>query len=54
MKDATYLGDGLYVRLNRDQYEVFAHNGVEAINTVYLDPHVLEAFLKFVEETRVR
>lgn len=48
----TYLGDGLYVDYDGWQVRLFAHNGVSATNEVFLDPDVLEAFLRFAQTKR--
>jgi hypothetical protein len=51
---ATYLGDGLYVSHDRWQVELFACNGIEKTNRVFLDPPALAAFLRYVEPLRAR
>lgn len=48
-KDATYLGDGLYVRLDQGfQIELFAYNGIGITNQVYLEPTVWRNLIEWV------
>jgi len=47
--DDVYLGDGLYAAFDGYQIELYASNGINKTNQVYLDSHVLAAFLKYVE-----
>jgi hypothetical protein len=44
MDNATYLGDGLYVTHTAWEVELYAHNGIEKTNRVFLDPPTLRAF----------
>jgi hypothetical protein len=45
----SYLGDGLYAAFDGWQIELYAHNGIEKTNSVFLDSDTLAAFLKYVE-----
>lgn len=47
MSNKTYLGDGLYVNFDGYQLMVSAENGVVATDTVYMEPNVLVALLRF-------
>lgn len=47
-----YLGDGLYVDFDGYQIKLYAHDGMRATNTVYLEPRVLGRFLEYVEELK--
>lgn len=47
---ARYLGDGLYADYDGYQIELYASNGVEKTNAVYLEPGVLAAFQAFVAD----
>jgi len=50
---ATYLGDGLYVTAEDwGQVELFTHNGLGKTNQVFLEPSVLEAFERWLEQWR--
>lgn len=51
-KMRTYLGDGLYAEFDGFQIRLFAHNGVTHTNEVYLEPAVLQSFLKFIEQVK--
>lgn len=51
-RDKAYLGDGLYVEYDGWQIKLYASDGVEATNTVYLEPAVLTAFEKYVKKLR--
>lgn len=45
----VYLGDGLYARLDESRtVELYASNGIEKTNSVFLEPEVLEAFKKWL------
>lgn len=44
----VYLGDGLYVRFDGYQVELYAHDGESRKNSVYLEPQVLQAFLSWL------
>jgi hypothetical protein len=46
---ATYLGDGLYADFDGYNVEIFASNGIIRTNRVFLEPCVLETFLRWVE-----
>lgn len=45
----TYLGDGLYCRFDGYGFTLFASNGVETTDQVYLEPHVVEAFKNYID-----
>lgn len=47
-RDKAYLGDGLYAEYDGWQIKLYASNGVEATNTVYLEPQALRAFEAYV------
>ena len=47
--DDVYLGDGLYAAFDGYQIELYASDEMVKTNQVYLDLHVLAAFLKYVE-----
>ncbi len=49
-----YLGDGLYAEFDGYQVALFAHDGIRATNTVYLEPQVLESFLRWIEGLRAK
>jgi hypothetical protein len=52
MREAVYLGDGLYVALDGYQIELFAHNGVEKTNRVFLDKEALSNFKRWLDMMR--
>ena len=47
-----YLGDGLYADFDGYQIELYASNGVNTTNRVFLDPQVLEQFINYVEQLK--
>jgi hypothetical protein len=47
MNDA-YLGDGLYAAHDGHIVELYASNGVERTNRVFLDPDTLAAFIRYI------
>jgi hypothetical protein len=51
-EDDVYLGDGLYASFDGYQIELYASNRICKTNQVYLDPHVLAAFLRYVESLK--
>ena len=44
-----YLGDGLYVGTVNDQIVLYSFNGVQVIDSVYLDGNVLLNFKAWLE-----
>jgi hypothetical protein len=53
MQNKTYLGDGVYAAYDGWMVALTTENGYEATNTVYLEPSVLEALQKYVEQLKV-
>lgn len=53
---ASYLGDGLYVDFRQVERDVhlFAHNGIEAYNEVFLDGSVLANFEDWLIQLKTR
>ena len=47
--EKDYLGDGVYI--NNDGYALImtTENGVEATNTIYLEPTVIFALLRYIK-----
>lgn len=52
MSTDTYLGDGLYASFDGYQIKLYASNGMETTDTVYLDGDVLVRFLQYVEAVK--
>jgi hypothetical protein len=48
-----YLGDGLYATVTSGMVELYASNGVTKTDRVYLEPGVLEEFLRWVAENKL-
>lgn len=48
-----YLGDGLYADYDGEQFRLHTQRN-EGEHEVFLEPHVLAAFLAFVERERKR
>ena len=46
----SYLGDGLYVEFDGYQFRLFTERGLGNVHEVFLEPEVMQAFLKFVEK----
>lgn len=44
---AVYLGDGVYVADNGGMVELFLHNGIHKGDTIFLEPDVFEALIKW-------
>lgn len=49
----TYLGDGLYVTHTPWELELYAHNGIEKTNRVFLDPTALQRFVTYLKEHKI-
>jgi hypothetical protein len=49
-----YLGDGVYVDFDGFHIVLTAENGVEATNTIYLEPDVLQHLEMYVAKLRER
>jgi hypothetical protein len=49
-----YLGDGLYAAYDGFQIELYAWDGFEKTDRVYLEPSVLACFEKYVKSIRER
>jgi hypothetical protein len=45
-----YLGDGVYVAVERGMLKLTAENGIEATDTIYLEPEVFRALRVYYEE----
>ena len=52
MEKNVYLGDGLCASFDGWQIELYAWDGQCKTNQVYLEPAVLEAFLRYVERLK--
>lgn len=50
--EPTYLGDGLYAAFDGLMVRIFATDGVTITNVVYLEPEVLNAFMRFAQTLR--
>lgn len=48
---ATYLGDGLYAKLEDGQIKLFASNGIHTHDQVFLEPMVTRAFLVYLKRS---
>lgn len=44
-----YLGDGVYVDLERGMIKLTTENGIETTNEIFLEPEVYQALVRFVE-----
>lgn len=53
-KEDTYLGDGLYASYDGWQVELYASNGRDKTNHVYLEPAVLAEFLDYLERLKAQ
>lgn len=46
-----YLGDGAYVDFDGYHFKLTAENGIEATDTICLEPEVLKSFFDYVKTT---
>ena len=45
----TYLGDGVYAEFDGYGIKLTTENGVEVSNSIYVEPEVLRALVKFAD-----
>lgn len=50
LKMETYLGDGLYAAYDGYMVRLYASNGMQVTNEVWLEPEVLESFKIFMKK----
>lgn len=50
----VYLGDGVYVATDDYGLVLTTENGIEATNTIYLEPEVYAALARFVAAETLR
>ena len=48
--EGMYLGDGAYVRIEREYIVVYTHNGMRETNTVFLEPEVARELKNYLNE----
>jgi hypothetical protein len=48
----AYLGDGVYVARSELGLELTTEDGISVTNRIVLEPEVVEAFLRYVEQLR--
>lgn len=46
----AYLGDGVYVDIERGMFKLTAENGVEETDTIYMEPEVYIAFKRYASK----
>ena len=52
-KQTVYLGDGAYAEYDGWGFTIFASNGLERTDSVYLEPEVLASFQKFIDAMKL-
>lgn len=45
----TYLGDSVYVDIENGMLKLTTENGYGPSNTIYLEPEVADALVKYIE-----
>jgi len=50
----VYLGDGVYVALEAGQFILTTENGVEVLNTIYLEPEIAKAFFDYAKKAGLK
>ena len=45
-----YLGDGVYIEVERGMFKLTAEDGTRATNTIYLEPEVYHEFHRYATE----
>lgn len=46
------LGDGVYAEIEDGMVKLTTENGIEASNTIFLEPQVLDALNRYVERIK--
>jgi hypothetical protein len=46
----TYLGDGVYASFDGYTINLTTENGISVTNSIYMEPEVMGAFFKYVEQ----
>jgi len=52
MRPKTYLGDGVYVEVERGMLHLTTENRIEITNEIFLEPEVYEALVKYAEAAK--
>lgn len=47
--DKEYLGNGVYADLKYGMIELTIENGIEVLNTIFLDEFVIRALLSYIQ-----
>ena len=50
MSAKRYLGDGVYVDSEKGMLKLTAENGISATDTIWLEPEVYAALVKYVAD----
>lgn len=50
--EKTYLGDSVYAEFDGYQIRLFLNNGYEDKSEIFLDSHVVDAFLLFIDHIK--
>jgi hypothetical protein len=54
MIDVQYLGDSVYAKYDGDCIELTTNDGTGSTNTIYLEPAVYDALVKFADRVKSR
>ena len=52
MKDKIYLGDAVYATFDGYGVNLTTEDGVSITNSIYLEPQVLDALNKFIDQQK--
>ncbi len=47
-----YIGDGVYVVVERGMLKLTTENGIEVLDTIYLEPEVMNELVRYYEEAK--
>ena len=50
MEKKRYLGDGVYVENDGQRLILTAEDGIQATNTIYLEPEIVGRFMQYIAE----
>lgn len=52
MSNKAYLGDGVYVQIDRGMLKLTAEDGIRATDTIYLEGFVFNQLVRYVENIK--
>ena len=50
--EKTYLGDGVYVEVERGMLKLTTEDGYRATNTIFMEPEVMDALEQYIKQAK--